>query len=102
MRQPQQEPCEPCSLQESKQHIVRSLAAAGMRYPIQSGPACFSRESTAGLRPLEAEISCTLALVSRGFCAQSREPATTSNAANETNLRAKFMCGSYLLRISIM
>src|SRR5712672_213829 len=57
---------------ESKQHMVRSLAAAGILYPIQSGAVCFcKRPSTVALSPADAESCCSFALEIFGFGAAS-------------------------------
>src|SRR5579872_4609928 len=60
--------------QESKQHMVRSLAAVGIRYPIQAGASCFCAvASIVCFNPAAAESSCSLALVTLGFCAALSE-----------------------------
>src|SRR6266567_1621422 len=65
-------------LQESKQHMVRSLAAAGILYPIHKGAVCFcTRPSTVAFKPLAAESSWIFALVTLGFCATVKDAHET-------------------------
>src|SRR5689334_11122965 len=81
-------------LSESKQHIVRSLAAVGIRYPIQSGAVCFcTRPSTAALRPAAAESSCNLAFEIFGLGAASCAAAIAAHTA--INIAIAFLCQSF-------
>src|SRR5437763_13138666 len=89
-RQPMQQrlPASSESLHELKQHMLRSLAVVGIRYPIQAGASCFCAIfSNTAFRPALAEISWIFAFVMLGFCPTQNVAAQNQRAKNTDDLR---------------
>src|SRR5947199_6373381 len=101
-RQPMQQrlPASSESLHELKQHMLRSLAVVGIRYPIQAGASCFCAIfSNTAFRPAAAEISWIFAFVTFGFWPTQNDAAHSQTAMRTISLRM-ILAPAYLFNIS--